>query len=223
MRSLSTGRVVPKTCKSWLCPYCNVWLREGARKLIVSGMLTRPAGFDLALFTFTEPADWSLDLPAFHARHKATVKRMRRRGWIGEYCTAVEFQKRGALHPHLIAHVPVDVLELLPEHGQERRSSAQWRFHFRELVPMARELGWGEVCDARAALASNELAKYALKNLAGYATKEAYAQFKAAGAQRVRPLRASRRWASERLRAFQRGEEASDGPWEDVSNYGPCR
>jgi hypothetical protein len=189
----------------------------------VSGMATRPEGYDLALFTFTEPPSAGLDLAGFHARHKATVKRLRRRGWLASYCTAVEFQRRGALHPHIIAHVPSEILERMPEHGQAKRTRDQYRWHFNELVPMARELGWGTVCDARAAMASNDLAGYALKNLAGYATKEAYAQFKAAGAKRVRPIRASREWASESLRDFQRGDRATDGPWEDVSNLGPCR
>jgi hypothetical protein len=223
MRSVSTGKVVPKTCKSWLCPHCNVWLREGARKLIVSGMQTRPPGTDLALFTFTEPAHATLDLAGFKRRHDDTIRALRRRGWLVEYCTAVEFQKRGALHPHVIAHVPVDVLERMPEHGQAKRDRAQYRWHFNELVPLARSLGWGPMVDARAAVASNDLAMYALKNLAGYATKEAYTKFKAAGARRVRPLRTSRSWASEKLREAQRGEKATDGPWEDVTAHGPCR
>jgi len=223
MRSESTGRCVPKTCKSWLCPWCNVWLREGARKLLVSGMQTRPEGYDLALFTFTEPAAATLDLEGLRQRHKATIKRLRRRGWVAAYCTTVERQKRGALHPHIIAHVPREICDRMWEHGDQRRTREQWRWHFNELVPMARELGWGPVCDARAAAVSNELARYAIKSLANYATKEAWAQLKGAGVKRIRPVRASRTWAPANLREFQRGDQASDvGPWVDIKLPRTC-
>jgi hypothetical protein len=223
MRSESTGRVVPKTCKSWLCPWCNVWLREGARKLIVSGMRTRPPGYDLALFTFTEPARATLDLKGLAHRWKATKKRLQRRGWIGAHCRVTEWQKRGALHPHIVAHVPIEICERMWTHGDERRTRDQYRWHFNELVPMARELGWGPVCDARAAAASNELAAYTLKSLANYATKEAYVKFKEAGAERIRPINSSRDWAPAILREFQRGEKATDpGPWLDVTTGRAC-
>lgn len=217
MRSEATGRVVPKTCKSWLCSECNVWLREGARKKVASGCFDRPTGYDVALFTFTEPARATLDLPAFLSRHERTIKALRRRG-AGAYCTAVEFQDRGALHPHVLVHWPNDRLNVLRGHGEVRRSRDAYRFWSGELRELAVALGWGPVCDAEAVETFTGAATYVVKQLAGYATKEAYRRFKEAGAQRVRPLRASQDWAP-RLREFQRGEQATDpGPWVDVTS-----
>jgi len=223
MLSESTGRVVPKTCKSWLCSSCNVWLRQGAFKAIVAGMVDRPAGFGLGMFTFTEPPTATLDLSAFYARHQATVQRLRRRGWIGEYATAVEFQQRGALHPHLIAHVPHELLPKLRQDGHDKRNREQYGWWWNELRPMAVDLGWGKVVDAVAVEGMNEVAGYAMKSLAGYATKEAHAKFKTVGAKRVRPIRFSRAWSATSLREWQRGSEASEGPWVDVTTMGTCQ
>jgi len=223
MRSTSTGQVVPKTCKSWLCSECNTWLRQGALRAIVDGMLERPAGYGLGLFTFTEPATATLDLSGFYGRSKATVKRMRRRGWIGEYAMSVEFQKRGALHPHYIAHVPLELLPKLRQDGHDKRNREQYGWWVDQLRPMAVGLGWGKVADAVAVEGLNEVAGYAMKSLAGYATKEAHAKFKEVGAKRVRPVRFSRSWSSRSLREWQRGDEASEGPWEDVTTMGTCQ
>jgi hypothetical protein len=224
MRSESSGRVVPKTCKSWLCSACNVWLRQGALKAIVDGMVERPDGYGLGLFTFTEPPTATLDLSAFYDRHRRTVQALRRRAWIGEYATAVEFQKRGALHPHLIAHVPLELLPKLRQDGHEKRNRQQYAWWWNELRPMAVGLGWGKVVDAVAVDGLNEVAGYAMKSLAGYATKEAHAKFKDVGAKRVRPVRFSRGWSVKSLREWQRGDKAIDnGPWEDVTMIGTCQ
>lgn len=217
MRSTSTGAVVPKTCKSWLCSECNVWLRQGALKAIVDGMLRCPDGHGLGLFTFTEPAEATLDLSGFYDRHQRTVQRLRRRNWIAGYATAVEFQDRGALHPHMICHVPLELVPKLRPDDADKRSRAQYGWWWNELRPLAVDLGWGKVCDAVALKGLNDVAGYALKSLAGYATKEAHAKFKAAGAERVRPIRFSRGWSPKGLRDWQRGEEAGEGPWEDVT------
>ena len=222
MRSQSTGRVVPKTCKSWLCPHCNVWLREGAKQLLATGARRRPEGYDCALFTFTEPPTATLDLPAMYARHQRTIQRLRSRGYVTEYATAIEFQRRGALHPHILAHVPEHLVPRLRPFQQRRRDREQYRFWSGELRELAVDLGWGPVCDATAAGSFLELGSYAVKSLSAYATKQAHRRFKEAGATRVRPIRASRGWAGVRLRDLQRGNLASEGPWEDVSNNGPC-
>lgn len=223
MRSLSTGRTVPKTCKSWLCPDCNLWLRIGAIKKIAYGAMKRPEGWDAALFTFTEPAHATLDLEGFYRRHQRTVQRLRSRGWIGEYCTAVEFQGRGALHPHIVAHVPNELLPKLRDFTSERRNREQYRFWAGPLRELALELGWGPICDVVAAEGFGDLGRYAAKSLAGYTTKQAHQKFKAAGAKRVRPIRASARWTPERLRELQHGERADPGPFEDITQHGPCR
>jgi len=223
MRSKSTGRVVEKTCKSWLCGSCNTWLREGALRAIVDGMVERPSGYGLGLFTFTEPATATLDLSGFYGRMQRTMQGLRYRGWVTEYATAVEFQKRGALHPHVIAHVPLELLPKLRQDGHDKRNKQQYGWWVNELRPLARKVGWGPVCDAVAVEGLNEVAGYAMKSLAGYATKEAHAKFKEVGAKRVRPVRFSRSWSSKSLREWQRGDEAGEGPWEDVTTMGTCQ
>jgi len=107
----------------------------------------------------------------------------------------------------------------LPAHGQEKRNRAQWRFHFNELVPMVSDHGWGRMADWRRVNdgEEQEAAHYAVKALAHYATKQAVRSFKTAGAQRIRPLRASRNWAEGKgLRHFQKGDSTDEGPWLDV-------
>jgi hypothetical protein len=222
MRSESTGRHVRKTCKSWLCPSCNVWLRAGASKRIAIGASDRPAGFDAAFLTFTEPARATLDLPGFYRRWEATRKRLRRRGWITEYALAVEFQGRGALHAHVVAWVPNELVPLLRPWRAEKRDRRQYAWWVEELRPLAVDLGWGQVVDAAAADTFTELGQYAVKSLGRYATKEAHAKFKLAGATRVRPVRFSGGFTTERLRHFQQGEHADPGPFVDVAEFGPC-
>lgn len=213
---------MPKTCKSWLCPDCNVWLREGARKLIAVGAARAPEGWCPAMLTFTEPAAATLDLEGFYRRHQRTVQRLRSRGWLGEYATAVELQRRGALHPHVIGHVPVELVGKLRRSGQVKRDREQYRWWWNELRPLALELGWGPVVDAVVVEDLTGAAGYATKSLARYATKGAHRRLKEAGARRVRPIRASTGWAGGRLRSFQRGALADEGPWQDISVNGPC-
>jgi hypothetical protein len=175
------------------------------------------------MFTFTEPPAATLDMAGFYRRHQTTLQRMRRRGWLSEYCSAVEFQTRGALHPHLLAHVPPDLAPVLRPFGTKRRDRAQYRWHFHELVPLARDLGWGPMVDAYLLDSPLDAADYATKRLSTYATKQAYRAFKDAGAGRVRPLRASHGWVPERLRDLQRGAQAVDpGPWDDLNPLRPC-
>jgi hypothetical protein len=218
MRSESTGRVVPKTCKSWLCAGCNVWLSEGARRALLIGAMTCPDGSGLGFLTLTDTAAGDMDLPALKSRLERTVKALRRRNWLGEYAASIEFQKRGALHPHLLCHVPLEVLPLWRPHGEKKRNREQYAWHFKELVPLVKQLGWGRMVDAEQVTSAEGASFYAAKSLAGYATKEAHQKFKAAGAKRVRPLRMSAGWIPERLRDVQRGNLATDeGPWVDVS------
>jgi hypothetical protein len=221
MVSLSSGRVVPKTCKSWLCSDCSKWLRAAAQTYLVAGCASTDRDTHaLTFLTLTDTASARMDLPAMAARWKATQKALQRRGWLsGGYAQAIEFQKRGALHPHVLMRAPREVAQLLPRRGEQKRDRSAWRLHFRELVPLVRELGWGPVCDWRQVDGQVlDVAGYAAKSLAGYATKEAHARFKAAGARRVRPLRASRDWVQGMTLAdFQQGAGADPGPWQDVT------
>jgi hypothetical protein len=187
------------------------------------------------LITLTEPSRASLDLPAFHARWKATIKRLRRTFGITEYGLAAEFQKRGALHPHVIAWAPISLAEDLGD----RSSRASYRVRMKELRPLAMSLGWGQVCDAKTigygeetdgTIAEERVVRYATKNVADYATKEAAAAFKNVGAKRIRPIRLSRGFypgglGRAREKVTDRDELAPSrdpGPWVRVTALATC-
>ena len=195
MVSESTGRWVPKRCGSWLCAPCNGYLRDTATAYLKAGAEDRPEGAGLGFFTLTDTAAGGMDLPELRGRLDATRKRFQREGWWGLYGGALHFQRRGALHPHLLVHVPADLVPLMRPHGQKKRARAQWRWHFNDLVPAVRELGWGPVCDAELVADSTAAARYATAALSRYATRQAHQAFKRAGARRVRPLRTSQAWA----------------------------
>lgn len=218
MRSDSSGRVVAKTCKSWLCPTCNTWLREGARGFLMEGARWTMQPDALTLLTLTDQPTPQLDLPALALRMKVTVRAFRREGLMSEYGGGLEFQNRGALHPHLLVRTPGDVACKLRSQGQRKRDRSQYRFHFGHLVPMVRELGWGRVCDWQAIGDEDGATSYVAKSLARYATKQAYRRFKDAGAHRIRPIRSSTGWVpGKTMRDFQHGEGCDRGPWRDVT------
>jgi hypothetical protein len=221
MVSLSSGRVVPKTCKKWTCPDCSQWLRGAAREYLIAGCAaTDHAAYSLTLLTLTDTAAGELDLPGLHRQWKATQKRLSRSFGTAGYGQAIELQRRLALHPHVILRTPRDVAQLLPAWKQERRTRDQWQLHFKQLVPMVRELGWGQMVDWRRIDGPlSEVSGYAVKSLAGYATKQAHAAFKAAGAKRIRPIRASRDWTpGATFETFKTGARADPGPWQDVTS-----
>lgn len=226
MKSESSGRVVPKTCKSWLCPDCNVWLRQGARGYLIEGAAAtlvggEHPGLQLGFLTLTDKSRAELDFGALHQRWSSLAKALRRRGWMAGYAQTVELQQRGALHPHAIVRVPDDLVPFLREGGSERRNKRQYRWHFSELVPLVQAHGFGQMCDFAVVSGGNfnETVGYAVKSLSRYATKQSAAQLKAAGATRLRPVRASTDWVPGKgLRDFQRGEGVDAGPWVDVSS-----
>lgn len=218
MRSESSGRVVAKTCKSWLCPTCNTWLREGARGYLTAGARYTMQPEALSLLTLTDQPTPVLDLAGLAGRLKATVRALRGEGLMSEFGGGVELQNRGALHPHLLVRVPVDLQPRLRVQGKRKRDRAQYRFHFRRLVPMVRDLGWGPVCDWEAIGDEDAASSYVVKTLARYATKQAYRRFKDAGARRIRPIRSSGGWVpGKTMRDFQHGEGCDAGPWCDVT------
>jgi hypothetical protein len=222
MRSQKTGLVVPKTCRSYLCSECSEWLRAGAARAISRGAKDgRPEGWDAVFLTFTEPSEATLDVPAFGKRQAATLKRLQRRGWIGQSATVVEFQRRGALHAHVVAHAPAELCSQL----EDRRSRSSYRFRMHELRPMLVDLGWGPVCDAVAVGGFGEVGAYCSKALGSYLSKQAQRAFKDLGAERIRPVRLSRGWYPGGLRQAQEDSKIGNpdpGPWEDVTTSGPC-
>lgn len=229
MRSESTGQLVPARCNSYVCPDCSPLFQMTARHAIEWG-LTVPAiarRSEAAVFiTLTEPGTASLDFPGLCNRWQATVKRLRRSWGLTEYAMVTEFQQRGALHPHVFALVHDQVVDDL----RDRSSRASYRRRMHELRPMAEALGWGQMVDAiTPALGDVEkMGRYGAKAISGYATKEAAEKFKRAGAQRVRPLRLSRRWYPGGLAAAREAvlggkkRDRDPGPWTRIASVGVC-
>jgi hypothetical protein len=191
-------------------------------RLITEGIAATPSGYLSCLWTFTEPPAATLDVAGFYRRMKNTRRRLKRYGWITESCTSVEMQKRSALHAHMVAWVPADVAARMPLGRQLKRTRAQWRWHFLELVPLVQELGWGKVCDARRLDLAEDprtLASYVAKDLSSYLTKEAAKAFKERrDVQRIRPIRPTPGWYSGGLTqayldAHTSAHTPDPGPW----------
>lgn len=201
MRHSVTGVIVPARCNSHLCPECSplhqivarTAIEQGIRRRAMERMKSGADTIETVVFgTLTEPANATLDLPAFRERWHATVKALRRMWGMTDYAVVIEWQNRGALHPHFFAAVNDQVAEDLAD----RRSRASYARRMNELRPRMLDLGWGQMVDAVTVpvVEDTKLARYAAKSLAGYATKEAKARFKAAGAHRIRPTRLSYGW-----------------------------
>jgi hypothetical protein len=221
MVSQSSGRWVPKTCGSYLCPQCSPWLRIVAKKFVAAGCQLTPDSHRLTFLTLTDGAAGTMDMAGLAARWKATAKALERRGWVdGGWCGSIELQKRLALHPHVILRTPRELADRLPTRAQaqaKRRDRFQWQLHFRELVPLVRELGWGKVADWCQVANVESVAGYATEALSSYTTKQAHAQLKQLGARRIRPVRHSKSWVPGKgLTDFRQGERADPGPWIDV-------
>lgn len=222
LRHVESGALTVLGCWSWLCPRCAPRLRAATRKLIIEGADLVPADRSLALFTFTEPTLATLTLPTLKARFDATIKRLSRALDLGEWFAAIEFQQRGAFHPHLIASVPSDLAPLLRRPRVAKRTRDQYRWWSRDLRELATGVGWGPVCDAVAIDRAGAAAHYVTKSLAGYVTKEAHDRFKRAGATRVRPTRRSRGWHPQTLHELRRPKDPLPGRWEVVRPLRGC-
>lgn len=232
MRHSVTGQILPARCNSHLCPACSPLHQFTARSAIEKGLVRRyiDRRRDTVVFlTLTDTARGDLDLPALSKKWQATIKRLRREWGASDFAMVREFQARGALHPHAFVEVADQVAEDLTDRG----SRASYRRRRHELQPMAESLGWGQMVDAVTVDALNErekVSRYASKSVAGYATKEAAAKFKAAGAKKVRPLSLSYGWVPGGLAAVRRellGQEAMDatrieGKWERIPKPRSC-
>lgn len=231
MRHSETGQILPARCNSHLCPACSPLHQMTARVAFESGLLPRLVEGSSAVLwlTLTDTSTGELDLPGLRERWNATVKRLRRMWGAGQYALAVEFQARGALHPHVCVEVPEQVAGDL----RDRTSRSSYRRRMHELRPMAESLGWGQMVDAVAIAEwrdGQRVARYAAKSVAGYATKEAAERFKRAGAKKVRPVRLSRGWvpgglAGVRERLLGRDAMADtriEGKWERILRPRTC-
>lgn len=173
--------------------------------------------------TFTDTAKGQMDLPELRRRWEATKHRLRRDWGATDYLVSIEFQERGALHPHVCIEVDAQVAQDLTD----RKSRSSYRRRMHELRPMAESLGWGQMVDAvtiDTLGGREEIGRYAAKDLSGYATKEAKERFKRAGARHVRPVRLSYGWvpgglAGARQRVLGRSamnETRLEGKWERI-------
>lgn len=226
MRHSETGVIVPARCNSHLCPDCSPLHQMTARRAFEKGLLQRlgDSSFESVIFlTLTDTARGELDLPGLSRKWQATRKTLTRMWGAGDYAMCVEFQGRGALHPHVCVEVGGAVARDLRDHS----SRASYRRRMHELRPAAEMHGWGQVVGAETVgrMDSGRVAKYAAKSVAGYATKEAKELFKRAGAKHVRPVRLSYGWIAGGLagaredvlasKAMQEGAIA--GTWERIS------
>lgn len=232
MRHSETGQILPARCNSHLCPSCSPLHQFTARSAIEKGLVRSYVDRrrDAVLFlTLTDTASGDLDLPGMGKMWQATIKRLRRVWGAGEFALVREFQARGALHPHVFLEVSDQVADDL----RDRSSRSSYRRRMHELKPMAESLGWGQMVDAVTidVLAEREkVSRYAAKSVAGYATKEAAAKFKAAGAKKVRPLSLSYGWVPGGLAAVRSqllGQAAMDatridGKWERIPKPRAC-
>jgi hypothetical protein len=184
----------------------------------------------LLFVTFTDRAEGQLDLRGAGQKWQATIKRLRRIWGASEYAKSIEFQTRGAVHPHVFLEVDDQVADDLVD----RDSRASYRRRMHELRPLATSLGWGQMVDAVTigddVAEIEKAARYGAKSVAGYATKEAAEHFKKAGAKRVRPISLSYGWVPGGLagtRSRLLGQSAMDasrigGQWERVPKPRAC-
>jgi hypothetical protein len=195
MRHSATGVIVPARCNSHLCLDCSPLHQMTARRAFEKGLLQRIGEKrceTVVFLTLTDTAKGDLDLPGLAQKWQATRKRLCRMWGAGDYAMCVEFQDRGALHPHVCLEVDPQVASDL----RERSTRASYRRRMHELRPAAESLGWGQLVDAQTVgvMESDKVARYAAKSLAGYTTKQAKERFKKAGAKHVRPVRLSYGW-----------------------------
>jgi len=215
--SESTGALVEMHCDSWDCRGCAKRLRACAASTIRLGAALVPDDLALCFLTFTDLADARLTLPSLAKTWNRTNLALRRSIDMACYALTVEVQARGALHIHVVAAVPHDVAAMMRAAGQRKRTPAQYGFHFDFLVPLAERLGWGPVCDAQAMReGADQAAAYAVKSLAGYATKGS-SLIDGFSYERLRPFRTSQDWpvSFTEVKAM-RPDDADPGPWSVV-------
>ena len=228
MRHSVTGQILPARCNSHLCPACSPLHQMAARLAIergIVGSFSRSRTERVIFLTLTDTAEGEMDLPGFRKRWDKTRRRLQTMWGAGEYALSVEFQKRGALHPHVCIEVDDQVADDLVDHGSE----ASYYRRMKQLRPAMMELGWGQMVDAETVkvLAAEKVARYGAKAVAGYATKEAAEKFKRAGARYVRPVRLSYGWyprglkgAREELLGQMDGK--IEGSWERIPKPRTC-
>lgn len=229
MRHSQTGQILPARCNSHLCPACSPLHQMTARVAIENGIVRsycKHRSQRVVFLTLTDTAAGEMDLQGLRRRWDKTRKKLVRMWGASEYALSVEFQARGALHPHVCIEVAQEVADDLVDH----RSEASYRRRMHELRPAMKHLGWGQMVDAETvSLEGRErVARYGAKAVAGYATKEAAEKFKRAGARYVRPVRLSRGWVTDGL-AGVRDELLGkldrgyiDGQWERIPKPRTC-
>jgi hypothetical protein len=183
----------------------------------------------VAWVTLTDTSRGELDLPGLTKKTRAAMAWLRRNWGATEYAMSREFQDRGALHPHFAIEVDDQVADDLTD----RRTRASYRRRMHELRPAMQRIGFGQMVDAvtvEGITGIDNVARYAAKQVAGYATKEAAEKFKRAGAKNVRPISLSYGWYPGGLAAARRellGQAAMletriEGSWERIPKPRTC-
>ncbi len=214
--SLASSKGFEIGCQSWRCSYCGRKKRAAARLVLVDGLKGAFAdGRRVRLVTYTDPTPDAGDLTVsdIYERWNHLRTTMRRHGLLNEYAAALEVQKRGALHLHVL-----QTGEYIDKGDLHIYSHAH---------------GLGNA-DIRAVKASNDesderSAGYCAKELAGYLSAKQAQALREKTNRRLRPLRTSRNWgislreAEKRINSewsANKGEPKDGGPWLFVREWG---
>ncbi len=205
--SRSSQRAYAMACGSWACPTCARKKKAIARRAIEDGMWQAFArGERVRFITVTDDGKGEMRVPDLYASWSRLRIILKRGGYLSEYAAALEVQRRGALHLHVLAtgsYVPV-----------------------RELSRLAVRAGFGPVVDVRAVKGdaledAKNSAAYVAKELAGYVMKDGKSLADKTAVRR-RPVRFSHKWGSSlgdakkdlaREMAEARDSEVDPGPW----------
>jgi hypothetical protein len=202
-------------CGSRTCRTCAPRLYAGTRLAIAHGADHPPAGFATALLTITQDPRSRVGFDGFQKRWGNTREGLREREWISGFANVVEPHKSGVLHAHVTCWVPEWLADELDRDAQQKLLRNTWRG--KELIPVLRELGWGQVADMRRVTSGAEaVGDYLAKSLEAYLTKSTIT------GKRLRPVNLSRSpaWYPGGLTGAQRdaqvaaaGGTPDPGPW----------
>lgn len=163
------------------CSWCQ-WRKRAAAKLVLASGMERAwaRGERIRFMTPTDGPKGAMTVADFYEAWNRLRVRLRKAGLIREFAAVLEVQgKRGALHLHALQ---------TGDYIQKDR-----------LNGMAKAAGFGRCADIRevkreAGSDATASADYAVKQMAGYLSKQNAAALSAKTNKRRRPLRTSRGW-----------------------------
>ncbi len=198
--SMETGESFELPCGSWECSVCG-WLKKKAALLVILSGIQR-AWFEdrqrVRLLTLTDGTEGTglLTVADFYERWNRFRVRMKRAGYISEFCAVLEVQERGALHLHVLLTGSAWL-------GQKRWAEA------------AAAAGFGRITDIRevkrgTANADHRSAFYVAKEMASYVSKQKAEALTEKTNLRKRPLRTSRGWSPMSLKQAEQKAAANE-------------